>query len=151
MSDALMVGCPGHSTQAAANGGTELDTALADALRAAKYIYLTTYSLTGAPGTVPVWCWLHEGAVYFTTQRESLKARRIRNTGRVTVHVGRRDGPAFEGRGEWVEERPDLEAALLMAYRRKYPIAVPLWMGRYIRKGLVGQTSVLIRITPIAG
>jgi len=87
--------------------------------------------------------------VYFTTQRQSLKARRIRDTGRVTVHVGTRDGPVFEGRAEWVEDRPDLEQALLRAYRRKYWLLVPLWMGRYIRKGLARKSSVLIRITPL--
>jgi PPOX class probable F420-dependent enzyme len=122
--------------------------ALAQALQAAKYIYLTTYGPTGRPGTVPVWCWLHDGTVYFTTQRASLKARRIERGGRVTIHVGRRDGPAFEGRAEWVDARPDLEAALLTDYRRKYPLLVPLWMGRRIRRGLAAKTSVLIRITP---
>ena len=118
------------------------------AIGRAKYLYLTTYSRAGAPGTVPVWCWLHDGAVYFTTQRKSLKARRIKNDGRVTVRVGAKDGPAFEGRASWVEDRPDLEAALLAAYRRKYWILVPLWMGRYLRKGLAARTSVLIRIEP---
>ena len=39
--------------------------------------------------------WLHAGALYFTTQRVSLKARRIKTDGRVTVHVGRADGPVF--------------------------------------------------------
>jgi len=120
-------------------------------LRAAKYMYVTTHSQAGKPGTVPTWLWVHEGAVYFTTQRGSLKARRIRQNGRVTVHVGRKDGPAFEGRAEWVDDRPDLEQALLAAYRRKYWLAVPLWMGRYIRKGLAAETSVLIRITPLTG
>jgi hypothetical protein len=86
--------------------------------------------------------------VYFTTQRTSLKARRIRANGRVTVHVGKRDGPRFEGRAEWVDDRPDLEQALLRAYRRKYWVLVPLWMGRYIEKGLARKTSVLIRVTP---
>lgn len=95
---------------------------------------------------MPTWCWLHEDAVYFTTQRASLKARRISNNGRVTVHVGKKGGPAFEGRAEWVVDSPDLEEALLRAYRRKYWIIVPLWMGRYIRKGLAARTSVLIRI-----
>jgi PPOX class probable F420-dependent enzyme len=122
--------------------------ALAQALLAAKYVYLTTYGPTGRPGTVPVWCWLHEGAVYFTTQRASLKARRIQRSGRVTVRVGRRDGPAFDGLAEWVDDRADLEGALLAAYRRKYPVLVPLWMGRRIRRGLAAKTSVLIRITP---
>jgi len=118
------------------------------ALQRAKYIYLTTYSQSGRPGTVPTWCWLHDSAVYFTTQRASLKARRIRESGRVTVRIGRKDGPAFEGHAEWVDDRPDLEGAILHAYRRKYWILVPLWMGRYIRKGLLAKTSVLIRIQP---
>jgi PPOX class probable F420-dependent enzyme len=111
-------------------------------------MYLTTYSRAGRRGTVPVWLWYHDGVIYFTTQRSSLKARRIRNIGRVTVHVGKKDGPSFEGHAEWVDDRPDLEEALLRAYRRKYWIMVPLWMGRRIRKGLARKTSVLIRITP---
>jgi hypothetical protein len=47
-----------------------------------------------------------------------------------------------------VDDRPDLEAALLATYRRKYWLTVPLFMGRYIRKGLAAKTSVLIRVTP---
>jgi PPOX class probable F420-dependent enzyme len=122
---------------------------LAGVLDRAKYMYVTTYSRAGRPGTVPTWLWFHEGAVYFTTPRQSLKARRIRENGRVMIHVGTRQGPAFEGRAEWVEDQPDLETALLRAYRRKYWLVVPLWMGRYIRKALARQTSVLIRIRPL--
>ena len=123
---------------------------LIHALQTARYMYLTTYSQKGKSGTVPVWLWYHDGRVYFTTLRNSLKARRIRSTGRVTVHVGEKDGPAFEGRAEWMDGRPDLEKALLSAYRRKYWFLVPLWMGRYIRKGLAERTSVLICISPQA-
>jgi PPOX class probable F420-dependent enzyme len=122
--------------------------ALAEAVRRAKYMYVTTYSAAGKPGTVPTWLWPHDGHIYFTTKRSSLKARRIRDNGRVTVHVGKKDGPAFEGRAEWVDDRPELEAALLAEYRRKYWLMVPLGMGRYIRRGLAARTSVLIRITP---
>ena len=118
------------------------------ALQRARYIYLTTYSQAGKPGTVPTWCWLHGGALYFTTQRASLKAKRIRTSGRVTVNVGTKGGAAFEGHAEWMDDRPDLEGAILRAYRRKYWILVPLWMGRYIRKGLRAKRSVLIRILP---
>lgn len=114
-------------------------------------MYVTTYSEAGKPGTVPTWLWPHEGDIYFTTKRDSLKARRIRNDGRVTVHVGRKDGPAFEGHAEWVDDRPDLEQALLASYRRKYWLLIPLFMGRYIRNGLAAKTSVLIRITPGPG
>jgi len=121
---------------------------LAAALARARYMYVTTYSRAGKPGTVPTWLWPHEGDVYFTTRRDSLKARRIRNDGRVTVHVGTKAGPAFEGRAEWVDGRADLETALLSDYRRKYWLLVPLFMGPFIRKGLDTQRSVLIRITP---
>jgi PPOX class probable F420-dependent enzyme len=126
-----------------------MDPALDAALRRASYLYLTTCGASGKSGTVPVWCWYDGADVYFTTQRESLKARRIRETGRVTVRVGARDGPRFEGRAECVDGRPDLEAALLRAYRRKYWLTVPLWMGRYIRRRLRDGRSVLVRITPV--
>lgn len=125
--------------------------ALLDALERASYMYVTTYGKAGKagkPGTVPTWLWLHEGCVYFTTKRDSLKARRIRDNGRVSVRVGTKDGPAFEGRAEWVDDRADLEAKLLARYRTKYWLLVPLFMGPYIRKGLAAKTSVLIRITP---
>jgi PPOX class probable F420-dependent enzyme len=127
-----------------------LPAPLAEALARAKYIYVTTYSQAGTAGTVPTWLWPHEDALYFTTRRDSLKARRIRNNGRVTIRVGTRDGPAFEGRAEWVDDRPDLEAALLADYRRRYWLLVPLYMGRYIRRGLAARTSVLIRVMPAA-
>ena len=124
-----------------------MDPRLDAALRRAKYLYLTTYDSSGEPGTVPVWCWYDGQHVYFTTLRESLKARRIRRTGRVTVRAGTRDGPGFEGRAEWVDGRPDLEADLLRAYRRKYWLLVPLWMGRSIRRRLGTGESVLVRVT----
>jgi PPOX class probable F420-dependent enzyme len=124
---------------------------LAAALARARYMYVTTYSRAGTPGTVPTWLWPHEGAIYFTTKRDSVKARRIRNNGRVIIHVGTKDGPSLEGRAEWVDDRPDLEAALLATYHRKYWLLVPLFMGRYIRRGLAAKTSVLIRVTPVTG
>jgi hypothetical protein len=93
-----------------------------------------------------VWCWFDGRDVYFTTDRASLKARRIRSTGRVTVHVGARDGPAFDGRAELVEGRRDIEDALLRAYHWKYWILVPLFMGRWIRRRLASGQSTLVRV-----
>jgi PPOX class probable F420-dependent enzyme len=117
-------------------------------LRTAKRMYLTTYSASGRSGTVPTWFMVKDGVLYFTTLRASLKARRIKATGRVRVALGAPDGPSFEGRAEWVDNRPDLEQDVLAAYRRKYPLVVPLFMGRFIRKRLASGESVLIRITP---
>jgi len=125
-----------------------MDAELEAALKTAKRIYLTTWSLVGKPGTVPVWFMAKEGCLYFTTRQESLKARRIKATGRVRVQVGSRNGPGFEGRAEWVEGQPDLEAEILEAYRRKYPVLVPLIMGRAIRRRLARRESVVIKITP---
>jgi len=123
-----------------------MEPTLGAALRRANYIYLTTYAASGKSSTVPVWCWFDGRDVYFTTDRESLKARRIRSTGRVTVHVGAKDGPAFEGRAELVEGRRDIEDQLLRAYRRKYWILVPLYMGRWIRRRLASGQSTLVRV-----
>lgn len=125
-----------------------MDAAVARALGTAKRMYLTTYSASGRSGTVPTWFMVKDGVLYFTTLRSSLKARRIRATGRVRVALGAPDGPAFDGRAEWVDDRPDLEREVLAAYRRKYPVVVPLFMGRFIRKRLARKESVLVRITP---
>jgi PPOX class probable F420-dependent enzyme len=125
-----------------------LNAASSLGLRTAKRMYLTTYSASGRSGTVPTWFTVRDGVLYFTTLRASLKARRIKATGRVRVALGAPDGPSFEGRAEWVDNRPDLEQDVLAAYRRKYPLVVPLFMGRVIRKRLASGASVLIRITP---
>ena len=125
-----------------------MDPTLEAALKTAKRIYVTTSGSSGKSGTVPVWFMAKEGRVYFTTLRESLKARRIRATGRIRVHVGSPDGPMFEGKAEQIDDRPDLEQEILQAYRRKYPILVPLFMGRRIRRRLASKDSVVIKTTP---
>src|SRR6476660_3208677 len=116
---------------------------LAAALARARYMYVTTYSRAGKPGTVPTWLWPHDGDVYFTTRRDSLKARRIRDNGRVTVHVGTKDGPAFEGRAECVDVRADLESSMLSDYRRKYWMLVLLFMGFFFSGRVDTEKSVL--------
>jgi PPOX class probable F420-dependent enzyme len=117
-------------------------------VREDHYLYLTTFSAAGKPGTVPVWFMrASDDLLYFTTRRDSLKARRIRAHARVTARIGAKDAPPREGRAEWVDDRPDLETAVLDHYRRKYWILVPLWMGWRIRTGLARKTSVLIRVT----
>ena len=108
---------------------SRLSPALDAALSRARYIYLTTYSNTGKPGTVPTWLWPHAGDVYFTTQRDSLKARRIRDNGRVTVHVGRKDGPAFEGHAGALTEMVVLGC---LAVRWGAPIDVDPATGRVL-------------------
>jgi PPOX class probable F420-dependent enzyme len=117
-------------------------------LRRAKRLYVTTWSRAGKPGTVPVWFMAKDGRLYFTTLRSSVKARRIKANGKVRVRVGAPDGPTFDGRAEWVEDRPDLERELLRAYRRKYPLLVPLFMGPLLRRRLRRRQSVIIAVRP---
>ena len=126
-----------------------MNAPLENALQTAKRIYVTTWGPAGKAGTVPVWFMIRDGCVYFTTLRGSLKSRRIKAAGRVKVAVGSTGGPAFDGRAEWVDDRPDLEQEILRVYGRKYPILVPLFMGRRIRKRLASKESVLIRVTPV--
>ena len=61
--------------------------ALADALARAHYMYVTTYSRDGKPGTVPTWLWPHEGEVYFTTRRDSLKANQASDSEAKSVSI----------------------------------------------------------------
>ena len=88
-----------------------------------------------------------QGDLYFTTLRRSLKARRIAGDGRVRIHVGSRDGPGFDGRAEWVDDRPDLEREIVAYYRRKHPLVGRFFMARLIARRLGTKDSVLIRIT----
>jgi len=120
-----------------------------DSLLESKRIYLTTWSAAGKAGTVPVWFMPKDGRLYFTTGRTSLKARRMARSGRARVALGTPDGPAFDVRAELVEDRPDLEREILAFYRRKYPLVVPLFMGRFIRRRLASKVNVIVSLTPL--
>jgi PPOX class probable F420-dependent enzyme len=121
-----------------------------EALARSKRMYLTTWSAAGKTGTVPVWFMPKDGRLYFTTGRTSLKARRIARSGRARVALGAPDGPSFDVRAELVDDRPDLEREILAAYRRKYPIVVPLFMGAFIRRRLARKENVVVRLTPLS-
>lgn len=54
-------------------------------LAAAKYISLTTFRKDGTPVSTPVWLVRDGDRLLVTTQANSGKAKRIRNSGRVAV------------------------------------------------------------------
>jgi PPOX class probable F420-dependent enzyme len=122
----------------------------AEALAGSKRMYLTTWSAAGKPGTVPVWFMPKDGSLYFTTGRTSLKARRMARSGRARVALGTPDGPAFDVRADLLDDHPDLAREILAAYRRKYPIVVPLFMGFFIRRRLARKENVIVRLTPLS-
>ena len=118
-----------------------------NALQRASTLYLTTYSRTGRSGTVPIWFFLHEGAIYFCTQRDSLKVRRLRQTGRATLHVGRRRGPGLACTAQILDDAPELQALLVRTYRKRYWFRW-LFLGPRLRRAFARGEEILIRLTP---
>ena len=117
------------------------------ALQDAKLLYLTTFGASGKSGTVPVLFLCDDDAIYVCSQRETLKVRRIRQTGRVTVRAGRPDGPGLSCGARLLEDAPDLQARLLRSYRRRYWLRW-LVLGPRLRKAFADGTEVLIRLVP---
>jgi PPOX class probable F420-dependent enzyme len=120
---------------------------LTSALQRASTLYLTTYSRTGQSGTVPIWFFLHEGAIYFCTQRGSLKVRRLRQTGRATLHIGRRSGPCLACTAQILDDDPDLQALLVRTYRKRYWFRW-LFLGPRLRRAFARGEEILVRLTP---
>lgn len=118
------------------------------ALQQTRTLYLTTYSRTGKSGTVPVWFFLHQNALYFCTLRHSLKVRRIQQTGKVTIHIGRRNGVRVDCTASVLADNPALQSVLLQTYRQRYPI-VWLWIGRRLRKAFTQGREVIVQLTPL--
>ena len=117
------------------------------ALQRAKLLYLTTVGANGKSGTVPVLFLFDDDAIYFCSQRDTLKVRRIRQTGRVMVHAGKPDGPGLSCSAQLLEDVPDLQTRLLRSYRRRYWLRW-LFLGPRLRHAFADGTEVLIRLTP---
>lgn len=117
------------------------------ALQGAKLLYLTTFGANGKSGTVPVLFLSDDDAIYFCSQRDTLKVRRIRQTGRVTVRAGKSDGLGLSCNAQLLEDAPELQARLLRSYRRRYWLRW-LILGPRLRKAFADGTEVLIRLVP---
>ena len=117
------------------------------ALQRSTLLYLTTYNRRGQSGTVPIWFFLYEDAIYFCTQRGSLKVRRIQQTGRVTLHIGSRAGPRLDCTARILEDDPTLQAILLRTYRKRYSWRWFL-LGRRLRRAFAGGTEVIVQLKP---
>jgi len=132
---------------AAVAGGAGFPPAMADALRSAKHIYVSTRRADGSESTaVPVWFVFDGGTVLFTTGPSSHKVRRIRRGSPLFVRVGSETGPRFVGRAELVQD-PAVAADMAPIYRQKYWIA---WFGFFVPdpdRVRAGKTT-LVRVTP---
>ncbi len=93
-----------------------------DELARARAIMLTTFRKSGEPVGTPVWHVVREGRILVTTPTTSGKAKRIRNSPRVTVaacsQLGKVTGQAIEATARLMTPR-ETEIALA-AIRRRY-------------------------------
>ncbi len=115
-----------------------------------KTVYLTTTSASGKSGTVPIWFFEHRGLIYFCSRRDTLKVRRIRQSGRAVLHIGRRSGPQLTCLARIVDNDPDVRHRLLQTYRRRYWFRW-LFLGSRIQRGFDRDEEVVVELTPDAG
>lgn len=117
------------------------------ALRSADEIYVATRRRNGALSTIkPIWFAYTDGKIFFTTEPESWKAKRIAEGSPLYIWVGGTDGPFVEGKAERVTD-----AALINrmgeVYSQKYWIA---WLGLFKPRSarvLSGKTYAYL-VTP---
>ena len=121
---------------------------LATALTNVTTLYLTTYNRQGKSGTVPIWFFLYQGVITFCSRRDSLKVRRMQQTGRATIHLGKRTGPSVDCLVRLLDADPELQRRLLRVYRRRYC----LWwllIGPRIRRSFQRGDEILIQLLPV--
>ncbi len=120
-----------------------------DALSRTKTVYLTTWSANGKSGTVQIWFFEHHGRIYFCSQRDTLKVRRIRRSGRAALSIGRRTGPQLTCTARIVDNDPEVRQLLLQTYRRRYWFRW-LFLGRRIQRAFDRDEEVVVELTPDA-
>ena len=125
-----------------------MSTDILDALRRVKTVYLTTWSARGKAGAVPIWFFQHDGRIYLCSQRDTLKVRRIRRSGRAALHLTR-SGPQLPCAARLVERDPGLQQRLLQTYRRRYRFRW-LFLGPRIKRAFERDEEVVIELTPDA-
>jgi PPOX class probable F420-dependent enzyme len=128
---------------------SQMNADIMRALQGAKILYLTTYNRRGQSGTVPIWFFLHQENIYFCTLRDSLKVRRLRQTGRATLHMDKRTGPRLECTARLLADDVDLQQRLLHAYRRRYWVRW-LILGFRLRRAFARGEEIIVQLTPAA-
>jgi PPOX class probable F420-dependent enzyme len=118
-----------------------------DALSRTKTVYLTTWSASGKSGTVPIWFFEHHRRIYFCSQRDTLKVRRIRRSGHAALHIGSRHGPQLTCTARIVDDDPEVRQRLVQTYRRRYWLRW-LFLGPRIQRALNRGEEVIIELTP---
>ncbi len=109
----------------ARSGKDLLDWSFVDSRMAASRNYwVASTTLGGKPHVVPVWGIWSEGAFYFATDRQSRKARNIRDNPEVVIHLESGDEVVIvEGLASEVSSTRHLEM-IDKAYHAKYSVHI---------------------------
>lgn len=117
-------------------------------LHTEKEIYVATKRANGEWSTAaPVW-FIYDGeAVYLTAAPTSYKARRIKRSSLVRIWVGSKEGPAFTGKAEIIEDLALVER-MGNAYQQKYWLA---WLGFFRPRAsrVESGKTIAIKVTPL--
>ncbi len=118
-----------------------------------QYMSLTTFRKDGTPVPTPVWFVEHNGRLYVTTDGTSGKAKRIRNSGKVTVAPCKANGEvlgaAVEAHARLIDSSQEAESAR-QRLKGKYKLVWTLFMGmqRLRRLGKPMENAVFLEIQP---
>ena len=94
-------------------------------LRASRNFGVSTVSESGAPHAMPVWCVWQDGALWFSTDGSSRKARNLARDPRCVVTTeGAAEAVIVEGVAELASAPPAL-AGIALVYEAKYGMGYP--------------------------
>jgi nitroimidazol reductase NimA-like FMN-containing flavoprotein (pyridoxamine 5'-phosphate oxidase superfamily) len=118
---------PGYGLPAAAQGMWSWAWAQGLLRRAQRYL-LATGRVDGRPHVMPVWAVWHEGALWFSTGRESVKHRNL--SVRPDCSLVAEDGPqtvVVDGTATQVEATPEVHSAYDAKYAEGMPAGEPIY------------------------
>jgi PPOX class probable F420-dependent enzyme len=125
---ALALALGGLASMVAPSRAGTVSPATEELLRSSSYIYTATQRKDGSLSSfAPVWFAWDGGRIFFTTEPDSWKARRIARGSALTIRVGSKTGPTLVGRPARVTD-PALVDRMGQAYSAKYWIA---WLGLF--------------------
>ena len=141
---ALAIVLGGLTSMVTASRAGTVSPATKELLQSSSYIYTATQRKDGGLSeSVPIWFMYDGDKVFFTTEPDSWKAKRIARGSPVIINVGSKDGPKLMGRATAVTD-PALIDRMGQAYSDKYWIA---WLGLFRpRSGRVtaGKTAAYL-------
>ena len=125
-----------------------MDSKLLKRLELEKTIHITTYNRDGSKGTVAMWFLFHQGNLYMSTGKNSVKVGRIARDPRVGLQLKDRKASMIEGCARMITEK-ELIRPVAEGLFRKYEGGGSWWgsVDNMVRGYHSQNPSVLLEIT----